>query len=750
MPVKFTDILQPANLNNPFSLIDGKYVEGNITASNVSASGTATFGGTISSSGALSASAIFVNGSPFSLDSVTTAATASHVLGSNVSGTVSNAETASYVLGGSVQGAVDNATSAGNANTLGASSLAPSDFTLDYVVGEGSTTSTAVTFNGGITGTLTGTSTGLSGSPTIQVTAVTASAGFSGDGANLTGLPSQTDHNFTTALKLKLDNIEASASVDQTGAEIKSALFGEADTNNFTDTLKLKLDNIAESASNYSLPTASHGTLGGVYIGYAENGKNYPVELSSSKMYVNVPWTDTTYSVGDGGLTKNNFTDAFKNKLDAITQSTETSNNVTFASVSSSGGISASAIFVNGAPFQGGETASALSGSPDITVGEVTASSLMIGTSSIDVTTAAKNQVLKFDGTKFRMADIDESFELSIKTFQYTATNELIGTGSWKNPGQLSFTATYNAGPPATASIFETYADPDENVVAWTTPYASTTNSVAINYTSVGGYREFKLVADGLTKYATNAAGTDLSNNNSRIYFYNNYYYGARTETSGYDDDFVTHNLTGTQGNSTSVTDRNINASGDKYLFYAVRTENAPTNKFIWGTSTTEGLSTSQVAISMSKVVNSIVVENSKGYSEHYHIYRSGQTFDQSGYLSINQSVINYVYLGYSSDTSGWSGTDIRQHLGGYKVSTNDFTQTWNEITAPSDGDYILFACPDRGTAPTGFKDATEGFGVDFENPVTVSVENQYGYVENYLVFRSTDPAAGSITLETS
>lgn len=35
-------------------------------------------------------------------------------------------------------------------------------------------------------------------------------------------------------------------------------------------------------------------------IGYAENGKNYPVELDSSgKMYVNVPWTDnnTTYSV---------------------------------------------------------------------------------------------------------------------------------------------------------------------------------------------------------------------------------------------------------------------------------------------------------------------------------------------------------------------------------------------------------------------------------------------------------------------
>jgi hypothetical protein len=44
--------------------------------------------------------------------------------------------------------------------------------------------------------------------------------------------------------------------------------------------------------SSYSLPLAAAGTRGGVKIGYTESGKNYPVELSSEKMYVNVPWTD--------------------------------------------------------------------------------------------------------------------------------------------------------------------------------------------------------------------------------------------------------------------------------------------------------------------------------------------------------------------------------------------------------------------------------------------------------------------------
>ena len=46
------------------------------------------------------------------------------------------------------------------------------------------------------------------------------------------------------------------------------------------------------------LPVASSTVRGGVKVGYSANGKNYPVQLSDEKMYVNVPWTDTntTYS----------------------------------------------------------------------------------------------------------------------------------------------------------------------------------------------------------------------------------------------------------------------------------------------------------------------------------------------------------------------------------------------------------------------------------------------------------------------
>lgn len=50
-------------------------------------------------------------------------------------------------------------------------------------------------------------------------------------------------------------------------------------------------------AGTYSLPLASSSTRGGVRIGYTTSAsdRNYAVQLSSEKMYVNVPWTDTTY-----------------------------------------------------------------------------------------------------------------------------------------------------------------------------------------------------------------------------------------------------------------------------------------------------------------------------------------------------------------------------------------------------------------------------------------------------------------------
>ena len=42
-----------------------------------------------------------------------------------------------------------------------------------------------------------------------------------------------------------------------------------------------------------SIPAATSSTYGGIQIGYTTSDKNYAVQLSNGKAYVNVPWTDT-------------------------------------------------------------------------------------------------------------------------------------------------------------------------------------------------------------------------------------------------------------------------------------------------------------------------------------------------------------------------------------------------------------------------------------------------------------------------
>lgn len=119
---------------------------------------------------------------------------------------------------------------------------------------------------------------------------------------------------------------------------------------------KVKLDGIANNANNYSLPTASSTTKGGITLGYSQSGKNYPVALDGNgKAYVNVPWTDTntTYDlspyaktadvnkalsrkvdvVSGKGLSTEDFTTALKTKLNGIATGATADSAITTAEI---------------------------------------------------------------------------------------------------------------------------------------------------------------------------------------------------------------------------------------------------------------------------------------------------------------------------------------------------------------------------------------------------------------------------------
>ncbi len=111
----------------------------------------------------------------------------------------------------------------------------------------------------------------------------------------------------------KLDTIETNATADQTDAEIRAAVEAATNSNVFTDADHSKLNAIEASADVTDTANVVSALTAGTNIAIAANGT-----ISSTD-------TNTTYSVQDGELSQNNFTDADHTKLNSI----ETSADVT-------------------------------------------------------------------------------------------------------------------------------------------------------------------------------------------------------------------------------------------------------------------------------------------------------------------------------------------------------------------------------------------------------------------------------------
>jgi hypothetical protein len=113
---------------------------------------------------------------------------------------------------------------------------------------------------------------------TTLTTSELAAVALSGDSDDLT--EGATKLLLTTAERSKLAAIEANATADQTGAEIKAAYEGEANTNAFTDSHKAKVDDLS------SITTAITAFAGGG-------------QASATTLTTHFNMVDTVASVGD-------------------------------------------------------------------------------------------------------------------------------------------------------------------------------------------------------------------------------------------------------------------------------------------------------------------------------------------------------------------------------------------------------------------------------------------------------------------
>ena len=143
-----------------------------------------------------------------------------------------------------------------------------------------------------------------------------------------TSILAGTQQSFTSALKTKLDAIEASATADQTNAEIRAAVEAATDSNAFTDADHTKLNAIEASAtadqSNAEIRTAVEAATDSNVFTDADHTKLNAIEASADV-------TDTANVTAAGALmdselagiaavkaTTGTFLTADQTKLDAI------------------------------------------------------------------------------------------------------------------------------------------------------------------------------------------------------------------------------------------------------------------------------------------------------------------------------------------------------------------------------------------------------------------------------------------------
>ena len=168
---------------------------------------------------------------------------------------------------------------------------------------------------------------------------VTANA-FSGDGSNITGISGTSDNNFTNALLTKLNGIEASATADQTAAEIRTLVGSASDSNVFTDADHTKLDGIATNANNFSLGNATTEELGGVIVGsglsVSEGTISVTNEFSAADgtkldgIETSADVTDATNVAAAGAIMDGDFTsNGFMKRTGAGTYTVDTSTYLT-------------------------------------------------------------------------------------------------------------------------------------------------------------------------------------------------------------------------------------------------------------------------------------------------------------------------------------------------------------------------------------------------------------------------------------
>jgi len=365
----------------------------------------------------------------------------------------------------------------------------------------------------------------------------------------------------------------------------------------------------------------------------------------------------------------------------------------------------------------------------------------------------AKNEVLKWNGTNWVPALYNASFAFSCGAFSDGITpNLLIGTvgGEWQAASAMSYTATYDNGPPTGYDVKLSinggaYAKVGEMTGAART--VGTNSSAAVVYPSKGQYLAFRL---------DSTDGTDSSiTYDATIYFFNNLYFGviakANTFTEANVEGLATHVGLCSSGNLSHA----VTAGAGEYIVLAYPTDyTAMTPGVDYDATGVSSFLLNGVTVGMARDNATLSITNSAGFTENYDVYVStvaalGGSFTFVANTTAN--TCNYVYWGELDKETAYTEADVENNHATQPghVATNSISAR-SMIVNCGAAEHVYIAYPTRlGTMTScmiGGLESKTDFAVD---STTLAVTNENGWTEHYTVYVSTNPGFSDPTTMT-
>ena len=366
----------------------------------------------------------------------------------------------------------------------------------------------------------------------------------------------------------------------------------------------------------------------------------------------------------------------------------------------------------------------------------------------------ARDQVLKWNGNQFVAANFDDTFVFTIADFDmnFSSSPQLIGSGIWKAIGALTFTATYNNGPPdgyngssEGAPRIQTLVNNSvsgSDMFPLSSSFASGTNTIPINYPANTNHDiRFRL-------HASAGSDTDSDFTDQRIYFRNYFVYNDSSKNNGFTNSDIT-SLASANSIVTNDTTRTISVSlgNTNYLAFAHRTGDTNVNQVRCGT----GNNILSVAMdrtdatTITPLRETVSHTNTAGKTENFFVYASKeQNIDDHSttFTTVTSTQKkNYIYWGIESS---WTNNETNvEALTNKNSSLDDGSITGNTLSVGSfTSKYVIIAIPARyGDNDTHyqFKDNSTNLPFSFEQQSDVTITNAVGFQEAYSVYRSTN-----------